>query len=338
MQVSSFLEIKNNVLNTTDQENSQIGSLVKEFINLTIHEIENPGWAFAPREVNHLWSFLRRKGTITTVASTSDYLLSRDVDRVAVVRQTASPSIIERVTDENFFDFIPDPTQGGTGNPRVYRMWDTHGVTTELGTADTIDIVSDSASDDGDSELTVTVWGYDANGLKISESYEINGTTTVSGSKTFSANEVYVSKSKDTTGIITVTENSGGTTLVALAPEDSGVLGKVMTLYPTPGSAITVSYQYYSRMRELKNDGDIPQFDPKWHYIVRLGALAKTYSHLGKEQDFALIQNLYKSSVKSMVMADSDEPDLIDSLRRHNPFSRRLSGIRLIRSRDDITA
>jgi len=239
-------------------------------------------------------------------------VLERDIKDVAIVTQRESPTKIYRVTDEQFLKYEPEPTD--TGNPVLYRLWEISGVGTKLSTADTIDVVSSSTSDDNDSDLAVTIWGY-VNGILQSESYVLNGTTTVTGSTTFDARDIFVSKSKNTTGTITIT--AGATTLTTLGKEERNPIHKVMDLYPIPGSAMTIYIQYYSHLRELVRDSDVPQFDPNWHYVIRLGTLAKVYQFLGKENDFTTTQALYSASVRAMVNADRGVSDFIPRLERH---------------------
>lgn len=336
MAISSRLEIRTHIKNHTDQTGTTIDTLINDWINVTLNEINEPGWAFSRNEVNHLWSWLRRKTTFTTTASTADYVLPRDVDKVAIVTQRDTPIKLTQVTDEQFLENVPDPTDLSSANPRLYTLWESSGVSTELAVADTVDVVSSSTSDANDTDMTVTVWGY-VGGIIDSESYTLNGTTTVSGSKTFQAREVFVSKSKATTGTITVTENSGGTTLTTLGPEERNPIFKVMTLIPTPSSTITMYVQFYTRIRELTNDGDTPQFDPKWHYVVRLGTLAKLYNHLGKNEDYLATQALYASGVRAMVESDKTNPDLMKHLKRQNPFLRKTHDLQIHRSEADIS-
>ena len=317
-KVSSRKEIKDSVLNTTRQSDSQIGDLVEDFINITLNEISDPGWAFGSINFTHNWSFLRRKDTFSTVASTEDYVLPRDVDRISFIRQTDSPSKIAQVSDEEFYSIIPNPE--AEGNPLYYRIWENEGVSTRLTTADTIDVVSSSASDAGSATKTVTVWGTDANGAKVSETYQLNGTSTKSGSITFAAGPIFVSKQSDTVGDITLKENSGSTTLVVIGREERTPKFKVVSFYPIPSDAITIYLEYYTRIRQLRNDSDTPEFDEKWHWVVRQGALAKVFQFLNKDPDYAMAQAMFASAVKSMVSADRSRPDLIRHLSINRIF------------------
>jgi hypothetical protein len=321
-------EIVDSALNTTRQSRTQIGAIVEEFVNLTLNEINDPSWAFK-NNIIHLWNFLKRKTTLTTVSGTNDYVLPREVDKISIVRQTSTPAKLVQIPDERFFELVPNPTD--TGNPLYYRLWEIDGVATRLAAADTIDVVSGSEGDSGDSTLSVSVSGY-SSGLWRTETYQLNGVTAVSGAVTFDARDVFVSKQKNTTGVITVTENSGGTTLVTLAPSERSPRFKVMSLYPQPSSALTISLEFYTRIPTLDNDSDTPIFSETWHYVVRLGVLAKIYQYLNKETDFLTMQNTYAGAIRSMVASDSTKPDLIDYMK-----SRDVRPAIRLRRADDLT-
>lgn len=318
MSVSSRREIVDNVLDTTRQERSQIGSLTEEYLNLTLNEINCPGWAFPRKNYNYQWNFLREKTTFSTVSGTSDYVLPREIEEIASITQRATPIRLSQIDRRDFNTFVPDPSNHN-GNPRGYMLWENEGVSTALATADTIDVVSSSASDAGSSDYTVTVVGYDSNGILQSEVYTLNGKTAVSGTQTFAAREIYVSKRSKTNGNITITENSGGTTLVVLGKEERAPRFKVITLHPIPSSAITMYVEYNTRIRELTNDSDVPNFNDKWHYVVRLGTLAKVFQYLNKEQNFIATHQMYAAGVRAMVAADKTNPDLVRHLlsRQH---------------------
>ncbi len=330
MAISTRDEILQNVLKTTLQDESQIGTMIKDFIILTLHEIENPGWAFSPRrEVHHRWTFLKRKTSFTTTSGIEDYVIERDIRNIGLVRQTTTPAVLTRYTDYDFYHAVPNPTE--TGTPLIYRQWEVSGVASKLGTADTIDVVSSSASDAADVDLTVTIWGY-TNNILQSEVLTLNGVTKVTGSTTFDAREIFVSKSKDTVGTITIT--AGANTLTTMGKEERSPLHKVISLYPIPNGSITVYVEGWGHMKEMVNDGDTPPFDQSYHYIVRLGTLAKVYQHLGKDANFAMTQGIYASSVRAMVNADRGTSDFVPVLKRHYPIDFRNRYVK--RTTDDI--
>ena len=233
------------------------------------------------------------------------------MDRIAIIRQTSSPARLIQIPDETFFRELPNPT--ASGNPLYYRIWEIDGLSTRLATADTISIVSSSSSDG--TTFTVAIIGY-IGGKLDSEVLTLNGLTTVTSTKTWDAREVFVSKSALTTGNITVKAVSAGTTLLTIGPQETSPRFKIVTLYPKPGSAITMRLEYYKPIRELVNDSEAPEFSEKWHHVVRLGTIAKIYQYLGKSTDFLSTQDMYAQAVRAFVQSDKANPDLIPELRR----------------------
>jgi len=308
-------EIRDNVAFTTRE--AQINSIIDSYINLTLQEINDPAWAFEQigiRGYNHLWTFLRRKNTFSTVDGTEFYQLPRDVDKISIIRQTTSPVRLRYLPDDVFYRYEPNPTE--EGNPLYYRIWEEEGVSTVLAVADTITVVSSSSSDT--SSFKVSIVGYNASGYLQSEELSLNGTTTVNGALTYVADKpIRISKSAKTTGYITVKEASGATTLVVLGPEERSPRFKKIGLYPIPSSAITIYLEYYTRLRQLVNDSDTPDMDEKWIWVVRLGAIAKVLQYQGKP-DYDKAQALYAAGVRSMIKADMQNPDYIPMLTKHN--------------------
>ena len=324
MPVATRKQIRDSVLETTQQLASQIGSLVEDFINISMQEIGSPAWVFK-NERHYLWSWLKRKTTFT--ATSEDTVLERDIDKIALVRQTDSPVRIVYLPDEIFYRELPNPTE--SGNPRIYRLWEITGISTKLSTASTITIVSSSALDNTSYKCVVS--GY-VSGRMQSEEITMNGTTASSGSITFDAREIFISKSANFNGNITIKDASANT-LVIIGPQEISPRFKVMSLWPTPSST-TVYIEYYKKIKELNFDDEMPEFDPKWHHIVRLGALAKTYQHLGRVDDFAIIQNIYQNAIRGMIQTDSTNPDAISYMRKRD--YKEIAGVRLHLSEDVI--
>lgn len=312
--METLSEIRTNILKTTREE--QLNTvLANQYINLTLMEINDPGWAFeatGQKGYHHLWSFNKRKWTLTTVASTEDYVLPRDVDKIALVRQTNSPTRMRYLPDDVFYAYEPYPT--ASGDPQYYRIWEEEGISTRLSADGTIDVVSSSASD---ITQTVSVVGRSTDGFIQSETYTLNGTTKQSGSKTFdSAYPIKVSKSAATTGNVTVT--TGATSLLVMGPEERSPRFKVISFYPIPSSAITVYFEYYTRLRKLVNESDVPNIDEKWLWVLRLGAISKIYQ-MQPSDLYAAAQAQFAAGVRSMVKADMTDSDYIPVLRSQNP-------------------
>lgn len=309
MAIRTRLDIRTRV--ATDTRETQINSTIDEYINLTLQEINDPAWAFEQisvmRGYEHKWSFNRRKTSIS--ASAEDYVLPRDLDTISLIRSTTRKLFF--IPDDIFYEYIPNPTS--TGNPRGYRVWEVEGVSTRLSTDDTLEVISDSASD---TSQTVRIVGYDTNGLLRTESLTLTGTTAVAGTITYDAGKpLRISKSAATTGIITVREATADTALVKFAPSEISAKFKVLSLYPIPSAATTLYMEYFTRIRNLEGDNDVPDIDEKWIWIVRLGAMAKVYQYQNKETLFTATQGLYAAGVRSMVKADMQNIDFIPVLR-----------------------
>lgn len=320
MATSSRKEIRDRVIDTAKQLDGQKGSLVNELINLTIMEIQSPAWAFESGETNHLWNFNKRNTSITTVASTSDYILARDIDKISVAKQTDKQSNIKEITESNFLELINDISNPSGGDPEWYAIHSVQGNSTDFGlAAEKVKVKSSSATDDGDVDLSVTIQGF-SGGIMVSESLVLDGAAYVNGTITFDADRpIFVSKSKTTAGDITVVGQTSGTVYITLGIQDRNPVLKVVSFYPVPNAAKTIILNYYTALRPLNNDSDTPGFDEKWHHSVFWGTLAKVYMHLGKETDYAFAFGVYKKIVLSMVQADRDKPNLIDQLKRHSP-------------------
>lgn len=377
------LEIRQRV--ATDTRETQINTTIEEYINQTLQEINDPAWAFeqiaAMRGYNHLWSFNRRKLTLTVSGETAQ--LPRDVDKISLIRQTDTPVKIKFIPDDLFYDYIPNPT--ATGRPKWYRIWEEEGVSVRLSTDDVITVKSSSASD---TTQTVRIVGYDTSGLLRTESLTLNGLTDVTGTITYDAGKVLrVSKSADTTGIITVEEDASGTDLVKLAPTERAARFKIISFYPIPpsttgvitafanygatvagtvkvtdathglstGTTITISgttnyngnysitkidddsfyitatwvatetgawitydtvyIEYFTSIRRLEGDNDVPDLDEKWMWVVRLGTMAKVYMYQKNDGMFNTTQGLFASAVRAMVKVDMGNVDFIPNLR-----------------------
>jgi hypothetical protein len=325
MPIATKKQIRESVLETTQQHQSQIGNLVDDLINITIQEIGNPGWSNR-KEKHHYWSWLKRKTTFT--ATSEDTVLERDVDKIAVMRQVDSPAKIEYVPDDIFYRELPNPTE--TGNPRMYRLWEIGGTSTKLASANTIKVVSSSSSDDAEYEVVVS--GY-VGGRLETETLTMNGTSEVAGSKTFDAREIFVSKSALFNGNLTVKDGDDNS-LVVIGPEEISPRFKVVSLWPIPSST-TVYIEYYKKIKELNNDSEMPEFDPKWHHVVRIGTLTKVYEYLGKTDDKISTAAWYQKLVRAMVKEDISNPDFVEYMKSREIY--KVPKVRLRLSEDVVS-
>jgi len=243
--ISTLKNIRDTIASSVRE--TQVSDLIDSYINLTGIEIHNYSD----------WSGLRRKQTFSTVASQEDYNLDSEIDRIALIRQISSPRKLQYIPDDLFYKHIPAPENNGTGTPSFYRMWEETGFSTNLAAADTVYVVSSSASDG--STFKVRIVGRNSSGDEITETITLNGITNVTSSTTWAAAGLkQVSKSAATTGTISVYRTTGATLLTRLEPDNLAPRFKRISLYPIPSDAVTMYVEYLERYRYLTNDSDVP--------------------------------------------------------------------------------
>ena len=120
-----------------------------------------------------------------------------------------------------------------------------------------------------------------------------------------------VSKSATTTGTITVYRTTGGTVLSELEPDNLTPRFKRFSLYPVPSAAVTMYYEYWERYRYLVHNTDAPQMDNKWNWVLREGALAKTWEYKQNETAAAQHQAIFDRGLRIMVEQDERNMDYV---------------------------
>ena len=144
------------------------------------------------------------------------------------------PLMLHYITDQDFFGFSVSNTSEST--PIGYRMWREDMVDEQLLEASTITI---SSSVSGDTNIDVTIFGTVSNfpDFETITTNSSNGTTTVTGSKSFSSVERVV-KAASSTGRITVTANSANATVAIIPVGDTtaGVKYSKIQLFPLPNA------------------------------------------------------------------------------------------------------
>lgn len=298
----TFDELRDNLASTI--RDTQITTLLGEFINLTVAQIHN----------EHAWTWLRRKTTFATVTDQEDYNLDEEIDRLVLVRQIETPTKLIYLPDQHFYRALPDPENQSSGVPKYYRLWEETGFSTNLSAADTLYVVSSSASDG--STFKVVVVGRNSSGEEVTEEITLNGTTNVTSTTTWAAAGLkQVSKSARTTGTISVYRTTGATLLSELAPSELAPRFKRLSLYPVPSSAVTMYVEYFERLRLLVNDADTPQMDYKWMWVLRSGALAKAWAYKQNEQASAIAEAVFQDGLKKMKAQDMANYDYIPVLQ-----------------------
>ena len=270
-----------------------INSFITDCLNLSLSEIHY-AWP---------WSWKRRKTTFSTVADQEDYRLDEEVDQIAILRQRTTPLVLLHVPDRKFYKVVPDPEDRGSGVSRYYRQWEETGFTASLAADDTIQVLSSSTSDG--SGFSVRLVGRNTSGIVIGETLTLNGTTAVTSTNTFDSGSLMrVSKSANTTGVITVRRTTGATTLIQMAPTEASPRSKIISLYPIPSAVVTMYLEYYERLHLLSAEADVPQLDPQWNWVVIQGALKHLWTFKQQTALALAAEALFQRGLKAMQASD----------------------------------
>lgn len=223
------------------------------------------------------WSFKLRRFTFSTVASQEAYTLPKLVGEVYKIKSSASPYDVQVIGEDLFDKCVPNPTT--TGDPEFARLFEMVGVETQPTSASTITVVSSSASD---TTQTVLVKGLVSNEVDYEE-FALNGTTQVTGSKSFS--QIYaVSKSDVTVGRISVKSNGATVTNTTLAPQDTTIRLRVLRLYPISANTTTITIKCFGLAPELTRAYEDTEIPKRWDYVIDQFAYAYMLQTKGQEQ------------------------------------------------------
>jgi hypothetical protein len=214
-------------------------------------------------------------GLSMTIYGQEEYNMPINVGRIGLVWHEAFgfPYQLEYITDNDFYHAsVPIENMN---IPIYYRMWGDDWTIDQPLAASVMTIASSSSSDVSKS---VTVFG-DVAGYP---DYEIittdssDGTTPVSGSKSFQNVERIV-KSATTVGRITVTANTGSSTISVLPVGNttSGLMYRKFQVWPLPKDVYNINIQYYKEPMRLVNDGDIHEFGQEFDEAIILLASSK---------------------------------------------------------------
>jgi len=229
------------------------------------------------------------------------------------------------VPDQEFFESGVDVTEKNT--PTHYRMWGEDMVIEQLRAASVITVVSSNAND---TNIGVTVFGTVSGypDFEVVTTDASNGTTPVSGSKSFSSVERVV-KNSTSVGRITATANSTNTTVAVLPVGDTtaGILYRKVQFYPLPTRAFDTNVQYYKDPYRLVNDGDVHELGQDFDEAIILLATSKVKGETEIKTGTQTFFSFWQDEVKSLRRTNMDKIDWFPRLKR--PKESRIAGARL---------
>lgn len=181
---------------------------------------------------------------------------------------------------------------GSTGTVERYAIIDRK-VIQQPPTAGTLTVDSTSASD---TTQTFTIRGLNQDGIEVVEDNVLTGLADVTTSNQYSY-IVSVSKSAATVGTVRFTR--AGTNIALMAPEMVDYNIKVVRLYATPATNITINMPYILKPLPLTNDYDVPIVDAA--DIIELGATMKAWQYkrqMGKAQEYKI---MYEQGIQNII-------------------------------------
>ena len=222
-----------------------------------------------------------------------------------------APYQMNFMTDQDFYSAGAILTTKSI--PTSYRMWGEGMYIKQVLTPSTLGVFSSVA---GDTNIDVTIFGT-SNNYPESETIKTNGTTTVSGSVTFSKIERVV-KNGTSTGRISVSA-SGDTSLVyATVPIGNtmaGVQYKKVQLYPLPSTAFNINVYYYKDPARLVGDNDVHELGEAFDEAIILLAVSKIKGET-EQAGTGTFYSLYQDEMRSLRKTNTDKIDWFPKMRR----------------------
>lgn len=224
------------------------------------------------------------------------------------------PFMMNYITEPDFRGYGVDDIQ--TGVPLVYRTWGQDMIITQPVTASVMRVYSSSSSD---TSINITVFGT----VSGYPDYEVittnasNGTTAVSGSKSFSSVE-RIAKGATSVGRITVDANSGADIVAVMPVGDTtaGIMYSKVQLWPLPDDIYPISVYYYKDPFRLVNDNDIHELGQEFDEAIILLSVAKVKYETSLNTDGDRFFALYQDEVRSLRRTNMDKIDWLETLKK----------------------
>lgn len=218
------------------------------------------------------------------------------------------PFVLRYLTDREFYASAVNTLISYT--PTHYHMWDVDMAIQQPLSASVISIVSSSTAD---TTQSATVFGT-VSGYPDYETISLNGTTTVPGSKSFT-NIDRIAKNGSTTGRVTITANSGNSTIAVLPTGNTtdGIRYKKIKIFPLPDSAFPIQVSFYKEPYRLVNDGDVHELGGDFDEAIILLSTAKIKLEGNIEEGTRFMQ-LYTDEIKSLKQYNVEKLDWLPTL------------------------
>lgn len=199
--------------------------------------------------------------------------------------------------------------------PTLYKLWGEDDVRQQPLEASVMRVASSAAAD---TSIAIVVFGI-VGGYPDFESISTNasdGTTAVSGSKSFTSVERVV-KTASTTGRVTVDANSANVTVATLPVGNAtdAIQYKKIRVYPFPNGVFPINVWYYKDPWRLVNNNDVHELGKDFDEAIILLCVAKLKAENSQAEAAAWFE-MYEDEVKNLRKVNADKLDYFPTLER----------------------
>ena len=186
----------------------------------------------------------------------------------------------------------------GVGSSKIFNVHDAYDGVTD-GTASFVI---------GDVQQKVNIQGIDDQGAVIEEDLQLNGSSSITGSKSF-ASLMRITKSDRTHGRVTCTSNGGIVTNIILDPGETEADFKTIKLYKIPDKVERIEYETYTKHPILYRSYDAPLFPGQWHQMFSIELFIRVMTEfVGKDVSLETLRRRDKLVEDLLIRTnDSDE-------------------------------
>lgn len=257
MTNKNFSDMKSNVATDIQDTTSGMKTIIGRYINKRYFQVlRKINW----EDYNYDYSF---------TLSSQDKPLPDDFYKPVYVVDTTNDKELPEVSMQFLAKNYPN-TLYETGTVNRYAILEDT-VKAQPSSATTLDIVSSVA---GDTSQYIRVRGIDSNGIEVTETITLNGTTSVSSSNSYQRVK-NLSKSDTTTGYITI--SAGSDTVANMPPSVTESRYKIARFHEAPDSSIEIKMPYIIKPLPLNKDEDYPRLDIV--DLIELGATADAWRY-----------------------------------------------------------
>ena len=287
----NFADLKTNVTDKIQDTSAQMKTRVGRYINTRYRDVLK----------RIKYDPVRLDYSFTTTAGTQDYIMPDDFENELSVYDSTNKVALPPIGLQKWIDDYQSSltTQDAPVSYLIYL--DT--VNTQISATGTISVVSSSTSD---TSQKVRVKGI-VSSVEDTEQFSLNGTTTVTGTKSFSR-AITVSLDTTCTGKITITR--GSDTLAVIRPGDKVSRYKKLRLVRVPAGVYTIEVRYKIAILPLINDEDYTLIEVS--DILEAGAEADAWRYKRQFGKAADIEFLYKEKLDEYLFDEATKPNQIN--------------------------